>query len=147
MRRFDVIVIGIGGMGSAAFWHLSRRGRKVLGIDRFGVAHDRSSSHGVTRLIRKAYFERPDYAPLLHRAYERWRELETASGRRLMNRTGLLLLGPPSGEVIGGVRRAATGAALGECLAHSTVKCTEPQASACAMLRGFDTPRATRRHT
>lgn len=107
METFDAIVVGVGGMGSAALWHLARRGHRVLGVDRFGVSHDRGSSHGQTRLIRKAYFEHPAYVPLLHRAYELWRELESAAGRPLYARTGLLLLGRPDGTVIPGVKRSA----------------------------------------
>src|SRR5262245_17330109 len=78
---YDVIVLGVGGFGSGALFHLARRGARVLGIEQFGVAHDRGSSHGQTRIIRKAYFEHPDYVPLLERAYELWRELEQESGR------------------------------------------------------------------
>lgn len=107
MQVYDTIVVGIGGMGSAALYHLARRGRKVLGIERFEIAHDRGSSHGESRIIRKAYFEHPDYVPLLHRIYALWAELETVSGKRLFERTGLALAGPPDGEVVSGVRRAA----------------------------------------
>ena len=107
MKSFDVIVIGVGGMGSAACYHLVRRGATVLGIEQFGVAHDRGSSHGETRIIRKAYFEHPDYVPLLHGAYEQWAELEAASGRALFQRCGLLLAGKPQGALIAGCRRAA----------------------------------------
>ena len=62
---YDVIVIGTGGVGSAALFHLAKRGVKVLGLDRFPPGHDRGSSHGRTRIIRQAYFEHPDYVPLL----------------------------------------------------------------------------------
>jgi len=72
----DVIVLGVGGFGSAALLHLARRGLRVLGLEQFGVPHDRGSSHGDSRIIRKAYFEHPDYVPLLERAYVLWRELE-----------------------------------------------------------------------
>ena len=75
-ERFDVIVAGAGGMGSAALYHLARSGVRSCAIERFGIAHDRGSSHGDTRIIRKAYMEHPDYVPLLHRAYELWEELE-----------------------------------------------------------------------
>lgn len=88
----DVIVIGLGGMGSAAAYHLARRGVKVLGIEQFALAHDRGSSHGETRLIRKAYFESPAYVPLLERAYVLWDELSESVGRTLLHRTGLLLV-------------------------------------------------------
>ena len=79
---YDVIILGTGGVGSAAAYHLARRGAKVLGIDRFPAGHDRGSSHGETRIIRQAYFEHPDYVPLLLRAYELWRELESGERRR-----------------------------------------------------------------
>jgi len=69
---FDVIVLGIGGFGSGAAYHLARRGLRVLGLDRFRPAHDQGSSHGETRIIRKAYFEHPDYVPLLLKAYDLW---------------------------------------------------------------------------
>ena len=107
MPSADVIVIGLGGMGGAAALHLARRGARVLGIEQFGVAHDRGSSHGQTRIIRKAYFEHPDYVPLLHRTYDLWGELEQASGRQLITRAGLMLAGPPDGEIASGVRAAA----------------------------------------
>ena len=107
MQRFDAIVIGLGGMGGAALYHLARRGCKVLGIDPFGPPHDHGSSHGGTRIIRKAYFEHPAYVPLVHRAYELWAELEAAAGATLVHRTGLLLMGAADGTVIRGVQRAA----------------------------------------
>jgi len=104
-ERFDAVVLGVGGMGSAALWHLARRGLSVCGIEQFDVAHDRGSSHGRTRIIRKAYFEHPDYVPLLHRAYELWEELEAETGRSLMERCGFLTLGPPDSETIRGLER------------------------------------------
>ncbi|QDU11711.1 N-methyl-L-tryptophan oxidase [Gimesia aquarii] len=103
----DYLVLGLGGMGSSALYHLARRGLNVLGIEQFGVAHDRGSSHGETRIIRKAYFEHPNYIPLLERAYELWRELEQASGKLLFNPCGLMVAGPPDGQVIRGVYEAA----------------------------------------
>lgn len=107
MNSFDFIVIGIGAMGSAACLALARRGFRVLGIDQFEPPHDRGSSHGETRIIRRAYFEHPNYVPLLHRAYEQWDALAAESKTNLMHRVGLLLIGPPAGEVISGVKRAA----------------------------------------
>ena len=80
MERYDVVVVGVGGMGSAALYHLARRGRRVLGLERFDVLHEHGSSHGLTRIIRLAYFEHPDYVPLLRRAYELWRDLESEAG-------------------------------------------------------------------
>src|SRR5262245_7434704 len=74
-RVFDAIVLGVGGMGSAAVYHLARRARRVLGIERFDIPHDFGSSHGLTRIIRLAYYESPAYVPLLQRSYELWRDL------------------------------------------------------------------------
>jgi sarcosine oxidase len=107
MEHTEVVVVGTGGVGSAALWHLARRGVRVVGLDRFPPAHDRGSSHGETRIIRLAYFEHPDYVPLLRRAYDLWAELEQASGEDLYRQTGLLEVGPPDGELVTGVRAAA----------------------------------------
>jgi len=107
MAAYDAIILGTGGVGSAAAYHLARRGAKVVGIDRFSAGHDRGSSHGETRIIRQAYFEHPDYVPLLLRAYELWRELEQVSGVELLKQVGLLQIGPPSGAVIRGVLASA----------------------------------------
>lgn len=107
MATFDVIVIGCGGFGSSCVFHLARRGYRVLGVDRFLPGHDRGSSHGDTRIIRQAYFEHPDYVPLLRRSYELWRDLEAESGRALLRICGLMQAGSPTGEVITGVRKAA----------------------------------------
>jgi sarcosine oxidase len=90
MERYDVVVVGVGGMGSAALYHLARRGKRVLGLERFDLLHDRGSSHGLTRIIRLAYFEHSDYVPLLRRAYELWRELESEAGERLLWITGII---------------------------------------------------------
>lgn len=101
-RTADVIVLGLGGMGSAAAFHLAKRGAKVIGFDAHALAHDRGSSHGESRLIRKAYFESPAYVPLLERAYTLWDELaadaeEPHLERPLLERTGLLLFGRKGG--------------------------------------------------
>jgi sarcosine oxidase len=103
----DVIVIGCGGFGSSAMFHLAQRGLKVIGIDRFHPPHDRGSSHGETRIIRKAYFEHPSYVPLLHRAWELWEELSERVGERLIEQRDLLIAGPPDSEVIEGARLSA----------------------------------------
>jgi sarcosine oxidase len=107
MRCFDVIVAGAGGMGTAAAAHLARRGRSVLALDRFPPGHGRGSSHGQTRLIRLAYFEHPDYVPLLRRARELWRALEHETGTPLLTECGLLSSGPADGDVITGTMRSA----------------------------------------
>ncbi len=107
MQTYDVIVLGTGGVGSAALYHLANRGVRVLGLDRFPPGHDRGSSHGQTRIIRQAYFEHPDYVPLLRRAYELWADLEQRRGERLFYDVGLLEIGPPDGVVIKGVLESA----------------------------------------
>jgi sarcosine oxidase len=89
-ERYDVVVVGIGGMGSAALYHLARRGKRVLGLERFDVLHEHGSSHGLTRIIRLAYFEHSDYVPLVRRAYELWRELQRDAGEQLLYVTGIV---------------------------------------------------------
>ncbi len=93
---FDVVVVGLGGVGSAAAAALARRGQRVLGLDRYRPVHDQGASHGETRIVRKAYFEGAGYVPLLHRAYELWDELG------LLTRTGGLFLGEPDSRVLAG---------------------------------------------
>ena len=82
MSAYDVIVVGLGGMGSAAAYHLAARGQRVLGLEKFTPAHDQGSSHGGSRIIRQSYFEDPAYVPLLLRAYELWEQLAQDSGAR-----------------------------------------------------------------
>src|SRR5207244_13402418 len=107
LSRFDVIIVGLGAMGSAAAYHLARRGKKVLALDRFAPPHALGSSHGQTRIIREAYFEHPLYVPLIQRAYELWAELEQASGKRLFRQTGGLMVGPPDGVLVSGAQHSA----------------------------------------
>ncbi len=107
LSRYDVIVVGLGGMGSAAAAHAASRGRRVLGIEQFHVAHDQGSSHGRSRVIRLAYFEDPAYVPLLRRAYELWRRLEQATGRHVLQITGGLMIGAPESDVVSGSLRSA----------------------------------------
>jgi sarcosine oxidase len=106
MKRFDVIVIGVGGMGSATVYHLARRRQRVLGLEQFDIPHDFGSSHGSTRIIRLAYAEGPAYVPLLRRAYTLWRELENLSGERLMVITGGIDAGREDSSTIQGSRLA-----------------------------------------
>jgi sarcosine oxidase len=105
-RRYDAIVVGVGTIGSAAAYHLARRGARVLGLERYGIAHDRGSMHGLTRIIRLAYHEDPRYVALLRRAYELWRELERDSGERLLHVVGSLDVGPEDGALLTGALRA-----------------------------------------
>jgi sarcosine oxidase len=102
MPHFDVVVCGLGVMGSAAVHALAGRGKRVLGLERYAPGHDRGSSHGGTRIIRLGYFEHPSYVPLLRRAYELWRELEIASGQALLHTTGIAEIGPPDGTLVKG---------------------------------------------
>jgi len=104
---YDVIVVGVGAMGSSACYHLAGRGAKVLGLEQFDIPHALGSSHGYSRMIRMAYYEHPDYVPLLRRAYELWRELEAASGQTLFHEVGGVYMGPPTGHVVAGATEAA----------------------------------------
>src|ERR671937_1452982 len=104
--HYDVIVIGVGGMGSATLYHLARRGRKVLGLERYNGPNEKGSSHGITRIIRLAYYEHPSYLPLLRRAYELWRELQQQAGEQLLFITGSLDAGPPDSSVFNGSRHS-----------------------------------------
>lgn len=106
-ERYDAIVIGLGGMGTATAFHLARRGQRVLGLEQFELAHERGSSHGLTRIIRLAYHEDPSYVPLLRRAYELWHELESVAGERLLITTGSLEGGPEDGPMFNGALAAA----------------------------------------
>jgi sarcosine oxidase len=107
MERYDTIVVGLGAVGSAAAFHIARRGKRVIGLEQFTLAHDRGSSHGRSRVTRQAYFENPAYVPLLGRANELWTQLERDSGMRLLEITGGLMLGPPDGGVVKGTLASA----------------------------------------
>jgi sarcosine oxidase len=107
MVTYDAVVCGLGVTGSAALHALASRGLRVLGLERFSPGHDRGSSHGATRIIRLSYFEHPSYVPLLHRAYQLWRELERAAARRVLHVTGIIEIGPPDGGLVPGTLAAA----------------------------------------
>jgi sarcosine oxidase len=104
---FDVIVIGVGSMGSSTCYFLAKRGYKVLGLEQFDIPHELGSHTGQSRIIRKAYFEHPDYVPLLNRAYENWKNLEDETGEQLYYRAGLVYFGKPDHEMIKGVKQSA----------------------------------------
>lgn len=106
-NTFDVIVVGLGAMGSATLHRIAGRGLRVLGIDQFAPPHALGSSHGKSRIIREAYFEDPRYVPLVQRAYECWRALEEESGTAIFRQTGGLMLGAPTSEVVSGARQSA----------------------------------------
>ncbi|BDM69061.1 N-methyltryptophan oxidase [Streptomyces nigrescens] len=99
---YDVIVLGLGGMGSAAAHHLSARGARVLGLEKFGPVHSHGSSHGGSRITRQSYFEDPAYVPLLLRAYELYEELEQATGREIATLCGGVMVGRPDSRTVAG---------------------------------------------
>jgi sarcosine oxidase len=103
---YDVIVLGLGGMGSAAAAHLAERGQRVLGLEQFTPAHDRGSSHGESRIIRQAYFEDPAYVPLLLRSYQLWEELDRDRPGTLTITGGLMIGRPDSLTVAGSIASA-----------------------------------------
>jgi sarcosine oxidase len=109
---YDVAVAGLGGMGSAVAAHCAARGASVIGLEQFWPAHDRGSSHGKSRMIRKAYFEDAAYVPLVLRSYELWRELEREAGEELLRIVGVLSVGEANSEIITGTRRSAEQHAL-----------------------------------
>jgi sarcosine oxidase len=110
VQKFDCIVIGIGGMGSATVHNLAKRGQKVLGLEKFDIPHAEGSSHGVNRIIRLAYYEHTSYVPLLRRAYEMWSEIETIAGEQILYKTGSIDTAPSGHEVFEG--------SLESCLVH-----------------------------
>jgi sarcosine oxidase len=103
---YDVIVLGVGGMGSAAAAHLARRGQRVLALEQFAPGHANGSSHGETRIIRLAYYEHPSYVPLLRRAFALWRALESDARATLLTVTGALDVGAEGSRVFEGSRAA-----------------------------------------
>ncbi len=107
MTTFDVAVIGLGAMGSAALFNLARQGRRVIGIEQFEPGHDRGSSHGESRIIRLSYFEHPSYVPLVRRALEKWRELESLCGQTILTVTGVLEAGYPGSSIVNGSLEAS----------------------------------------
>jgi len=106
--HYDAIVLGVGSMGSATCYYLARQGWRVLGLEQFDIPHELGSHAGQSRIIRKAYFEHPDYVPLLERAYHNWQALEAETGARLYHKTGLLYFGQPGHALIKGLRESAT---------------------------------------
>jgi len=109
-RHFDVIVLGVGGMGSSTLYQLARRRKRVLGIERYDIPHAMGSSHGETRIIRLAYYEDPSYVMLLQRSYELWRGIQSRAGERLLHTTGSVDASPSDSWVFKG--------SLQSCLEH-----------------------------
>jgi sarcosine oxidase len=107
MPAYDVAIVGLGAMGSAALYHLAKRGVRVIGFERVRPAHEGGSSHGESRAIRLAYFEHESYVHLLRRAYENWRALERDTGTSLLTITGILEAGVPGSPPVQGSRASA----------------------------------------
>jgi sarcosine oxidase len=127
-NSYDVIVIGVGAMGAAACHQLARRNVRVLGLEQFDIPHNLGSSHGNSRLIRLAYYENPNYVPLLIRAYELWDELERSSGQKLLHITGGVYLGDPQWELVSQSAVSARKHNLPhEILSHEQLKARWPQ--------------------
>ncbi len=122
--QFDVIVVGVGGMGSAACWQLAKRGQRVLGLERYDIPHSMGSSHGISRIIRLPYYEHADYVPLLHRAYELWDDIERATGATLLVTTGSVDGGPEDDALFNG----ALGSAALHTLPHEVLTGAEVNA-------------------
>lgn len=137
-RSHDVIIAGLGAMGSAAAFHLASRGVRVAGFDRFAPPHALGSSHGKTRIIREAYFEHPAYVPIVQRAYRLWGDLEAEAGTKLLLRTGGLMIGRPGSELVSGARLSAEAHALEhEVLSAAEISrrfpCLQPEADMIAV--------------
>jgi sarcosine oxidase len=99
-EHFDVIVIGVGAMGSSACYHLAKRGVRILGLEQFSIPNSMGSSHGVSRMIRAAYYEEPRYVPLLRRGYDLWRELEQSADKKILHQIGGFFMGPGQGKLV-----------------------------------------------
>ncbi|MDQ6773140.1 MAG: N-methyl-L-tryptophan oxidase [Candidatus Dormibacteraeota bacterium] len=110
--EYDVAVVGLGIMGASALWRLAARGVRAVGLEQFEPGHDRGSSHGLSRIIRTAYFEGAGYVPLVREAFRLWRTLEAESGADLLTLTGALMLGPPTVPTVAGTLAAARSSGL-----------------------------------
>lgn len=106
-NQFDLIIVGVGSMGAATAYYLSKQGLKVLGIEQFDIVHERGSHGGQSRIIRKAYFEHPDYVPLMHKAYENWKQIESESNTKLYTETGIVYFGKEFDPLIAGAQQSA----------------------------------------
>ena len=128
MESYDVVVVGLGGAGSASAFHLARSGVRVLGLERFGPLHAQGSSHGRTRIYRTAYYEGPAYVPLTLRAQVLWRELEAASDAPIIRKTGGLMIGTrESAPVTGALRSAGSHSLTHELLSADQIDDRFPQ--------------------
>ena len=139
----DVIVVGLGAMGSAALYHLAQRGVRVIGFDRYAPPHALGSTHGLSRIIRESYYEHPRYVPLVQRAYELWADLERRAARRLFHQTGGLMIGDADGVLVAGALRSAREHGLEhELLSAQAAHARFPGFVLPAEMSGFFEPRA-----
>lgn len=139
----DVIVVGLGAMGSAALYHLAQRGVRVVGFDRYAPPHALGSTHGLSRIIRESYYEHPRYVPLVQRAYELWAELERRAARRLFYQTGGLMIGDVDAVLVAGALRSAREHGLAhELLSANEVHTRFPAFVLPSEMSGFFEPRA-----
>lgn len=106
-KIYDVIVVGVGSMGSSTLYHLAKSGASVLGIEQFHISHREGSHTGQTRIVRKAYFEHPDYVPLLESAYQGWHDIESEAGYQLLHQIGFLYMGKSQHPKLEAVRASA----------------------------------------
>jgi sarcosine oxidase len=130
--RYDAIVVGVGGIGSAVVYELARRGERVLGLERYSIPHTNGSSHGYSRIIRRAYHEDPGYVSMVSRAYDRWRALEDRADEQLLYETGSIAAGPPDSDLVTGAVEA--------CRAHGIDHERLDAAETTARFPGLDVP-------
>lgn len=138
MKTYDVIVIGVGTMGAAACYHLAKRGEAVLGLEQHAIPHSLGSHHGFSRMIRLAYYEHPDYVPLLQRAYDLWDALEAETNAKLLHRTGGLYIGLRGQPFLEGALTSAKRHGLDhETLTHREIEKCYPMFSVPETHEGF----------
>jgi sarcosine oxidase len=124
----DVVVIGLGGFGSAALWRLARRGVDVVGLEQHSIGHDQGSSHGLTRLFRIACMEHPGLVPIALKSLELWTELGAETGEVLVRQTGCLNIGAPGSRPVRGALAAAAASGVPVTrLSHEELKARQPQ--------------------
>jgi sarcosine oxidase len=106
-QSYDLAVAGLGAMGAAVAWRASKRGLTVVGLDRYHPPHALGSTHGRSRIIREAYYEHPQYVPIVQQAYRLWAELEASAQVRLFQACGGLMIGTPDSRLLSGARDSA----------------------------------------
>jgi sarcosine oxidase len=106
-KLYDVAIIGLGAMGAAVAWRASTRDVSVVGLDQYHPPHTLGSTHGRSRIIREAYYEHPQYVPIVQEAYGLWAELESAGRVRLFQPCGGLMIGAPDSTLLSGARESA----------------------------------------